>query len=69
MNSKQKRNLLVAYIVLFSIIIWGAFFNENKKYGEETFLSSKQINILSNSLVSPSESDILSKDVEKENDK
>ncbi|QKJ23277.1 hypothetical protein [Poseidonibacter lekithochrous] len=61
MSSKQqKRNLFIAYIVLFSFIIWGTFFNDNEKENSSsnTSLSNEQIKILSNSLIRPTQGDM-----------
>jgi len=61
MNSKQKRNLFIGYILLFSFIVWGVFFNDNEKEDNtvNTSLSSEQIKILSNSLIILSQDDML----------
>lgn len=60
MSSKQKRNLFIGYVFLFSIIMWGIFFNDNEK--ENNFsnasLSNEQIKILSNSLIKPIQGDM-----------
>lgn len=61
MSSKQqKRNLIIAYIILFSFIIWGIFFNDNEKRDttSDSFLSNEQIKILSNSLIIPAQGDM-----------
>lgn len=61
MSSKQqKRNIFFAYIILFSFIIWGVFFNNNdkKENTANTSLSNEQIKILSNSLIIPSQGDM-----------
>lgn len=57
---QQKRNLFIVYIVLFSIIIWGIFFNDNEKENNSfnTSLSNEQIKILSNSLIRPTQGDM-----------
>jgi len=60
MNSKQKRNLVIAYIVLFSFILWGVFFNDNEKKDNivNSSLSNQQVKTLSNSLIIPSQGDM-----------
>ena len=65
MNLKQKRNLVISYIFLFSFIIWGIFFNNNDKKMDSSniSLSNDQIKILSDSLIIPSQGDIPMKDI------
>lgn len=60
MNSTQKRNLFIAYILLFSFIIWGIFFNDNEKENSSSnsSFSNEQIKILSNSLIRPTQGDM-----------